>query len=169
MKIQTLIATFLLTVSFAAPLAAQDAVAECDFDTGGQICVTVDGLYGNCAEDGPNSCDGENPDFPGECRGYPNCHADFEGCDGKAESDTCEIAVDFHQGPEAGVREGRCVTFSFDDADEGEEFLTCDLGAVPAGGDEGDEEEGCSTAPGQTGSLAALFAAAGLFLLRRRS
>ncbi len=144
-------------------VSAQDYTTQCTLDNGGMACRGEDGLYGNCGEDGPNSCDGENPDRPGECRGYPSCGLDRDACDGKAAGDACGIAADFHDEDSLRVP-GLCVTFAFDDAEPGDEFVTCDLSAAEQ---PDDEDAGCATAPGGSGG-AALLLVAGLVVIRRR-
>lgn len=136
-----------LVLLVAAPAIAQDIATECGFDNQGQACATSDGAYGICSEAGPNSCDGENPDFPGECRGFPTCQDPSGSCNDKAAGDACTITQEAPA--EETTLNGTCAAFSDDP-----EFLTCDLSAAPSSGGGDDDEDGCAVAPGQPSPIA---------------
>ncbi len=126
-------------VGLSASASAQETIAsECGFDNDGEFCINNEGVYGYCTEDGPNSCEGENPDFPGECRGYPNCSGDYGVCFEKEAGEACKI-ITFQNGEEVEGT-GICEVIEGDD-----DYLNCNLEADNASPIE--EEEGCNVAP----------------------
>lgn len=145
----------------ATPAFSQDFVTECTLDhtAGEEILCQTNGVWGTCFEAGPNSCDGENPDAPGECRGYPDCGIAF--CEtGALRGDSCVVAGE----------PGGCIPICEVDFD-----LSCDAGGmemvceISSSGmfDEGDDIN-CATGGGAAGPSLLLIAVVAGFRRRRR-
>lgn len=152
----TTILTLLSSVAFA-----QDFVTQCTLDhtQAAEILCQTNGVWGTCYEAGPNSCQGENPDAPGECRGYPECGVAF--CPtSAARGDSCVVA-----GEPGGCIPICEVDFDIDCGGERGMDLVCEIGTMGTFDD--GEEINCATASGgallPSGLLLAFVAA-----LRRR-
>lgn len=130
-------------------VAEIEVVEECTLEDNGEVCDSGDGVYGTCREVGPNGCNGENPDYPGQCRGYPSCSG--SNCFGDKEvGDHCEFNRDLDGicQLECDVTGENCTT---------DERLVCDIThkVEPESGDENGGDNGgdngdssCATAVG---------------------
>ncbi len=148
-------------IALSSPAVAQDFVTECTLDhTGGDdILCQTNGVWGTCYEAGPNSCQGENPDAPGECRGFPDCGIAFCPA-GSTRGDACTVAGET----------GGCIPICEVDFDvectTGAMDFVCEIGSSGMFDQGGDAN--CATGSGAVGpSLIALLVVAGTRRRRR--